>query len=224
MSARHTVVGYSYGEESGKFFVRVQGYNKGYRGLPTQADNINFDSSGYGYARGIDTLVKGRFGHGWDGWVSYSILSAKRRWTTLENYAVFPGRAPLAPPDFDIPEMLQVVLHGRLPASFGFGATFRAASGKPYTPVVGAEASGTGYLPVYGPINSERTPVYQRFDLTLSRAFSVDRIAVMPYLGVNNVLNHNNIFEYVYSADFSQRRPATSTYGRAFYFGFVFQK
>jgi vitamin B12 transporter len=225
MASQHMVVGYAYGEESGAFFVRVSVYNKRYTGLPSQSVIVNFDNTGAGYARGVDTLVKARFGRNWDGWVGYSLLSAKRRWTPLEDVNVFTGTPQLAPPSFDIPHTLQMVVHGKLPASLSFGATFRIASGKPFTPVVSAkEITSTFFLPAYGPENSQRLPVYQRLDLNLSRPFRVtDKVVVMPYLGVSNALGHHNIFNYAYSIDYTERHPAVGTVGRTFYVGMIFQ-
>jgi hypothetical protein len=225
MRATHLVTGYEYGEESGRLYVRVEGYAKQYRALPLQDPVLNFSDRGYGSARGVDIFVKLAPGHSWQAWAGYSYLHALRLYTPFDQFDQY--AIPTAPyrPDFDIPHTLQLSLSRSLTHSVSAGASFRLASGKPFTPIVGSFTTRGGAVPVYGSINADRLPVYQRLDLSLSKTVAVSgKAGMIFYFGVANATNHRNVFAYAYSADYTQRRPAEGAWARAFYFGTTFQR
>jgi hypothetical protein len=122
-------------------------------------------------------------------------------------------------PDFDIPHTAHVMarldLTRRLSASTGW----RLSSGRPYTPIVGAVPTTAGYVPLFGPINSERLPRYERTDLTLSYLSQLLHSRSILFASVGNLFARTNFFEYAYSSDFSLRRPVTSAAPRVVYFG-----
>jgi hypothetical protein len=101
------------------------------------------------------------------------------------------------------------------------GLSWRWASGRPFTPILGAQRAGDGYLPLYGPINSERLPAYARLDLSVSHPSVVAGLPVILFAGLSNALGRTNVFQYTYSADFSRREPVRSAAPRSFYFGFT---
>jgi hypothetical protein len=106
-----------------------------------------------------------------------------------------------------------------------FGAGWRAASGRPNTPVVGIRRISRGIEPIYGPINSERLPHYERLDLSTSALFPISGGGVLIlFASVDNVLARRNFFEYAYSADYSVRNPIITTSPRTFYFGASFTR
>ena len=99
------------------------------------------------------------------------------------------------------------------------------ASGKPFTPVESSFATPEGYVPVYGAINSRRLPLYQRMDLSASKSVAVaNKISMILFVGLTNVMNRKNVFAYAYNADYSQHRPAEGAQTRAVYFGASFQR
>jgi hypothetical protein len=99
------------------------------------------------------------------------------------------------------------------------------ASGKPFTPIAGSYFTPEGYVPLYGAINSERLPLYERLDFSVSKSYSVGkRVSMIVFLGVTNAMNRKNVFAYAYSSDYSQHRPAEGAQERAFYFGTSFQR
>ncbi|HJZ95141.1 MAG TPA: TonB-dependent receptor [Candidatus Solibacter sp.] len=225
MTARHFVAGYEAGEDAGRFYLRVEGYLKRYSRLPLQDDLANFNSSGYGTARGVDVFLKLKPSSAWQSWASYSYLRARRLFTAFDDYGRYD--TPTAPyrPDFDIPHTLQLVLQRAITPSLSAGVTARVASGKPFTPVIAAQPSRGGFVPVFGAIGSERLPLYQRVDCSLSKMLPVARrISAVLFFGVNNVLDHHNVFAWSYSSDYTQRRPAQGAWGRAFYFGVSMQR
>jgi hypothetical protein len=105
------------------------------------------------------------------------------------------------------------------------GAGWRAASGRPNTPVAGVRRISQGVEPIYGPINSERLPRYERLDLSASALFPISGGGVLVlFASVDNVLARRNFFEYAYSADYTVRHPIITTAPRTFYFGASFTK
>jgi hypothetical protein len=157
---------------------------------------VNYSNNGYGYATGTDCFLKRDFGK-LSGWFSYSYLIARRK---TGNF-VEPSS-----PDFDITHNLTLVAKYMFTDNFNVGCTYRYATGKPYTPSV------VGY-------NTQRVPDYQRFDLSLFylHNFYKGNLTVF-YLMVSNLFNRINIFDYMYSADYSTRTPIKGD-GRSFYFG-----
>ena len=110
----------------------------------------------------------------------------------------------------------------RIVSTLSGGLTLKYATGRPVTPVVGAvPAAGKGYyLPVEGPVGSERLPSFQKVDGQLSylRFFGSGHQAVF-YLAVNNLLNRANVLGYDYSIDYTRRQPRTTLFRRSVYFG-----
>ncbi len=218
MEAEHFVAGYERGTAS-HGLLRVEAYRKEYRRLPLQDPVRGFNANGYGSAQGLDVFGDRTFEHG-ELRASYSYLRARRRWTAPADRDRFPLPIGTWEPDFSIPHSLQLVgsYQGFLGMSLGF--SWRMATGRPFTPILGAEPAGEGFLPIYGTINSERLPPYERLDLTASRPLVVAGTSVLVFVGLNNVLNRLNVFQYTYSADFSVRRPLKNASPRTFYVGF----
>ena len=223
MRAEHRVIGYERGEQNDSLFLRVEAYDKTYRNLPLEDAVTRFSDRGNGTARGLDAFVTFA-AHGWDGWMGYSFLSARRLFTPMTDVGRYSIPAKPFRPDFDIPQSVQWIVNRMITPAVSAGMSARYATGKPFTPVVAAEKKSGGWLPVYGPINSARTPSYARLDLNISRMKPLgDRGRVILYAGVGNALGRRNIFQYVYSEDFSERRPADGSWGRTFFVGTTIQ-
>lgn len=224
MTARHWVLGYRYGDQEKRLHIRVEGYFKNYSRLPLQNAQTGFDDQGHGYAQGIDSYAAWK-GASWKGWLSYSYLRTRRLYTPWQRREQFDTPIASYPPDFAVPHSLQLNFSRQLPSAIDLSSSFRVASGVPYTPVTGTRSAPGGAVPVYGPINSKRVPAYQRLDLSFSRPVGIFREALsLIYLGINDVLDRRSFFRFVYSEDFSQRRPARTSFGRTFYFGISFRK
>jgi vitamin B12 transporter len=196
MEARHYIISGTWENDGG--MIRVEGYYKDYEKLMREDDSLNFLSTGYGYARGIDFFVKKSFGK-IEGRVSYSHLKSKRNWMD------YPG---LFPPNFDITHNLSAVLNFNPVTFFQLAAKYIYATGKPFTP------AGEDF-------RSARLPSYWTLDLSASylHSFFGNNLTVF-YFAVNNVTNRNNILGY-YNGD--RDEPIESSYGRLYYFGVSFQ-
>jgi vitamin B12 transporter len=224
MTATHTIVGYERGDPSERAYLRLEAYSKSYSQLPLEAGMAGFSSSGFGSARGVDLFARKTWS--WlDVSLTASLLDATRRWTPPDQR----DRYPLPPgewrPDFAIPFSWQVTASRTISRALSIAAAWRVAAGRPFTPVIGAEPSPEGYVPIWGPINSERLPRYERLDISASVVKAIGaRASAVFFASVDNVIGRQNFFEYAYSNDYSARRPVRSASPRAFYVGCSFTR
>ena len=100
------------------------------------------------------------------------------------------------------------------------GARLGVASGTPFTDIVGQvvrraydplrHGYGTGGLagerePLGGAHNAERYPLFQRLDLSVSRAGMWRGMQLVPYFSLVNAYNAKNVF--IYTFDYTRNPP-----------------
>lgn len=92
------------------------------------------------------------------------------------------------------------------------GATFRATSANPKTPIVGAvyDARTDTYAARYGAPNSDRMPLYHRLDLHLEKTWTFTAWKLMAYLDVQNVYNASNAESSSYNYDYTRSKDSPS--------------
>jgi hypothetical protein len=219
MRAEHWIAGYEHGDAQ-RGLLRIEAYRKDYRDLPLADVARGYSPAGYGWAEGVDVFGSRSFER-LDLRAGYSFLRARRRWTPAQERARFDLPAGTWEPDFSIPHSLELVASFRPVPAWTVGLSWRWASGRPFTPILGARAAGDGYLPIYGPINSERLPPYARLDLSVSHPSQLAGLPVILFAGLSNALGRANVFQYTYSADFSRRQPVRNAAPRTFYLGFT---
>ena len=80
-------------------------------------------------------------------------------------------------------------------------------SGTPYTPVIGAAVvPGSQFaIPVFGPANSERFPVFHQLDLRVDKRWVLHRVTIAAYVDVQNVYNRVNVEAYIYDYYYRER-------------------
>jgi len=196
MDARHCIISGTWENDGG--MVRVEGYYKDYEKLMREDDSLNYISSGFGYAKGVDFFLKKSF-EKLEGRIAYSYLKSERNWQD------YPG---FFPPDFDITNNLSAILNFTPVTFFQLGVKYMYATGKPFTPMD-------------GDFRSDRFPSYRTLDLSASCLHSFfDNNLTVFYFSVNNVTNRDNIIGY-HNGDINE--PIESSYGRLYYFGVSFQ-
>jgi vitamin B12 transporter len=196
MEAKHYIISGTWEDDAG--MIRLEGYYKDYNKLIKEHDSLNYVSSGFGHAKGVDFFIKKSF-EKIEGRIAYSYLEARRDWKD------YPG---FFPPDFDITHNLSAILNVAPVTFFQLGAKYMYATGKPFTPKDEA-------------FRSARLPSYWTLDLSASYLHSFfDNNLTVFYFSVNNVTNRNNILGY-HNGDRSD--PIESSYGRLYYFGVSFQ-
>jgi len=219
-TARHLVVGYAFGEERGPLHLRLELYDKVYDDLPIESETVGFTSTGDGFARGLDLLLRIDRRPAWSGWLAYSQLDAERLYTPWHERGLYPIATESFAPTFAVDHTLQAVFDKDLPAAVSLSVGLRLATGAPFTPVLSGELQDEIWIPVHGPINSERLPARARLDLSLSRPIAVrGGWITLLHGGVTNLLDRPQVTRYVYSEDFGTRREARTGFGRAFFVG-----
>ena len=223
MRAIHHIIGYEAGREAEGLFLRVDGYLKEYRALPLEDDSFGFSNAGYGWSKGVDLFVQRRTSR-LDVRGTASWLGARRRWTPADQR----GRYELPDgdwrPDFEIPWSANLVATVPLGAGVAIVGGWRTAAGRPHTPIVGAVRTSDGLTPVFGAINSERLPRYERLDLAASWLVPAGAGAMVLFASIDNALGRVNFFDYRYAPDYSSRQPIVPTSQRSIYVGATFRR
>lgn len=203
MRAKHVVVGYE--ERQGSTELRVEAYSKWYSRLPLENAVGLLTSDGNGYAYGVDVFLKGRWKRV-NGWLSYSFIHTRRR-----EFDV-PTTRPTA---YDVTHNLKLIQKTSLGKGYEMSSTLRYATGRPVTDIVDAAPAQDGsWIPEYGPRFGDRLPDFVRLDARLSRFFFFsDAKYLVLYIEAINVLNHHNVLDYSYSADFTERQRIISYFG-----------
>lgn len=223
MRATHYVLGYEHGAMDADLYIRIEGYAKQYESLPLEKDSGGYSASGYGSAAGLDLFVQQvwtrlqlRASAGW--------LRARRRWTPIDARDRYPLPDGTWLPDFAIPFSSTVSANLMLTRSASLAATWRLASGRPHTPILGATPIGDRLAPVFGAINAERLPRYERLDLSASLLRPIGTTLAIFFVSLDNVLARQNFSDYVYAADYASRRPIVSAAPRTVYVGVSFRR
>ncbi len=217
--AQHFILGFTH--EKTPLQVRVEAYYKPYFNLILKDSEINLSNDGEGRSNGIDVFMKygGFLQTRLSGWASYSYnRSARTQVRNIGSEFIYErARTP-----FEIRHNLTVVAKYRLVYSLYGGVTMRYATGQPFTPIVSSVPAQDGdyYLPIEGPVGSERLPTFQRLDLQLSYYLPFGQKHDMTfYLALGNALNRDNVTQLEYSDDYSMQTERTSNYKRFFYCG-----
>ncbi|MGH7643962.1 MAG: TonB-dependent receptor plug domain-containing protein, partial [Gemmatimonadales bacterium] len=211
LTAEHRIAGYEWKSDDAN--VRVEAYRKDYRGLVTNDSAAFYANGGHGWARGVDVFVQGS--RRWlTGWVSYGYLDAKRM--ELDDPHAVRSR-------YGTGHSVTLVAKYQATSTWQLGTRYSFTTGRPATPVVGRTwdpARGIWH-PVYGEHNADRLPDYNRLDVRATKLFSLPASWVLPassvcvfYVEGLNVLGLRNALDYVYNADYSERRTTESYFSR----------
>jgi len=181
----------------------------GTRGLTTTAgffyrsfDNLvlpdierNFSSNGDGIAYGGEALIRADF-MPFTGSLTYT-LSRSTRSENGENENLF---------QFDQTHLLTAIAAVDLPANWRISTRLRYVTGNPLTPVEGAvlDADNDVFLPIRGPIYSERLSPFFQADLRVDKKWIQDTWILWLYLDLQNVTNRRNVENLQYAYDYSE--------------------
>lgn len=197
---RHYAGGLEY---DGNLYAKVEAYRKRYdryvpdgKGPPIEA----------GEATGVDLLAKWIGSEHWDGWVSYSYLRSR--------VDLVDGRTVSAA--YHVPHTLTAV--GQVySGSWKLGVTARYATGRPFTPILGAQdrSDDDGFIePLFGDPSGARLDNYFRLDARITRFVSLSGGLLVLYLELLNVTDRDNVSSIVYDANFENPRPVESIFAQ----------
>ena len=163
---------------------------------------VPYLSEGEGRIYGLEVLLRARLGDRLSGWLAYTFQRSLRE----DGFG-----APERPFDFDQPHLLTAVGSWQISRAWSAGARFRYASGNPDTPVQGSvyDAGAGTWVPLFGPVNSERLPDFLQLDVRVDRIWTFRTWRLSLYLDVQNVTNRGNAEGWTYDYDYSRRQPLT---------------
>lgn len=183
--------------------VTLEGFYKSLHDLPVATPAFTapyFDNAGRGRVVGLE--MEARLSPSTKspvyGLVSYT-LSRSERARKEEPLRLF---------DNDQTHIGSAAAVWRMGRGWQAGATFRATSANPKTPIVGAvyDARTDTYAPRYGAINSDRAALYHRLDLHLEKTWTFTAWKLMAYLDVQNVYNATNSEYAAYNYDYTKSK------------------
>jgi TonB family protein len=164
-------------------------------------DQPNFVNEGRGYTRGLEVLIKREVSDKLFGWLSYTYSHSER---------ALPARR-LILTAFDQTHVANAVVSWRAGAGWELGARWRAATGRPDTPVVDAtyDADGGGFAELEGDARSIRLPFFNQLDLRVEKTWLFDTWSMGAYIDVQNVLDHDNVEAIEYDYRYRETAPVT---------------
>lgn len=206
MKAYHYIAAYQYDVE-GWMQCRIEGYYKKYLDLPKEDEIQRYSNNGYGYAKGVDIILKANTADGFEGWLSYGFIKSKRFWMDCEKESSATT---------DITHNVSCVLKYAITSQWHTGLNMKYATGRPYTPITGGAYNTQQHLwePVESPVNSGRFPGYRRVDLRVTHFNSIGNTRVVAFFEGLNILNLENIFGYSYAPDYSSKKTIRSYFGK----------
>ena len=183
------------------FSLGVEGFYKGLWDLIVNTPSgspYTLDNSGTGRVFGLEVLLRKELSERLFGWISYTLSRSDRIDRPGEPRRLF---------DFDQTHNLTTVVSYKIGAGWQAGARMRLISGNPDTPVIGSRylANFDVYLPIYGPTNSQRLPLFHQLDVRIDKTWTFDKWLLDAYLDVLNTYNHRSIEGSAYSYDFSEK-------------------
>jgi len=197
-------------------------------------NNIRFiTNADFGNTRGIDVRLDRRFGNLFNGTLAYTFQDAKNTGSDPETYIDFGSRVlnalsggnqpppqAILPTDFSRPHTLAAAASlsfpedwnegttvGSILQSVGLFATFRYASGTPYTR---CNPGNTDQDVLSGDncdrefpegLNGSRLPAFRQLNLRLTKGFAIGGVDLTAYLDARNVLNFRNIIQVFTQTD-----------------------
>ena len=163
----------------------------------------NFASVGTGHVYGGELLIKKELSDRFYGWLSYTLMRSVRTPAPGEAQRLF---------DFDQTHILTLIASYDFKYNWRIGARFRLVSGNPYTPITDGvfSAETASYIPIEGPPNSARLPMFHQLDLRVDKTWVYRRIRVTSYLDILNVYNAQNYEFLNRSYHFRVARPIYS--------------
>lgn len=197
--ADHYIAGVEYlFDESTR--MTLEFYHKNYRNYPVStlrpyiilANNGGFEtensfglesltSSGTGRANGVELFIQKTLTKSLYGTISLSLNDVK--------YKAYDGIERRS--DFDNKYVIIISGGYKIGADWEFSAKFRAAGGRPYSPInpMNGEIDYANY-------NSLTLPMYHRLDIRAEKRWFFSKWTLTTYIDIQNIYNRQNVYEY----------------------------
>jgi len=173
--------------------------------LENEIPEMDWVNSGYGRAYGVEVFFQKKMADWWDGWLAYTLAEVR--------YNDGMGMYGWYYPEHDQRHTLSLVSNIRPMDDWVFSASFRLASGRPYTPITDWQEQYPGtflryWEPTIGSINSARFPLYHKLDLRVERTWHPSsRVNLVGFFEIYNVYNQRNTWSYWYEDEEGLDKP-----------------
>lgn len=156
----------------------------------------NFNNTGKGRVYGLQTQIKyDQFP--WSASLIYT-LSRSTRWSLTQAETVY---------GYDQTHLLGLLGAIEFGNHWRLSTRFRYATGNPKTPIIGGifDADNDVYIPIRGPLYSERLAAFYQWDVRFDKKWIYDTWILSLYLDIQNVTSRKNPEQVNYSYDYSQK-------------------
>jgi TonB family protein len=165
---------------------------------------LRYNNEGKGRIFGSEVLLRYEPDERFFGWVSYTLSRSERTWVPGEPSHLF---------DLDQTHILTALGSYELGKNWTLGMRFRYVTGNLFTPCSGGlfSSTGTSYLCVNGPLNSERLPPFHQLDIRVDKRWKFKDFSLGAYLDLINAYNRKNPDLIQYNYDFSASKPQSAS-------------
>ncbi|MEZ4850604.1 MAG: TonB-dependent receptor [Bacteroidia bacterium] len=214
--AIHYILGYEY-KITDHLYGWIEAYYKDYQNLVYFDSALNYSSAGEGRARGIELFVRKEKGN-LRGWLSYSLSHSERTASLVGQIKDF---------DFDQRHIFNLVTEYHLPIRKPYlpaliQLNYRYTDGTPYTPIVGATHTSSGWNGVQGEPLSMRNNDYQNLNLRVEWRYKIGKVMrAASFIEIWNLTNHKNVLgrSYQYGENYPNQVFEQKYYATPFLFG-----
>ncbi len=154
-----------------------------------------YNNEGRGRAYGAEILLKGERGT-YSGWIAYT-WSQSTRWDPNRPEYKFA---------YDQTHNINLIGAKKFSNDWKVSGRYRYVTGNPYTPVLSSvfDADNDTYIPMRGPIYSERLGAFSQLDLRIDKIWTKAESIYSAYLDIQNLLNTKNPESLRYAYDYSR--------------------
>jgi hypothetical protein len=205
--ATHWVAGLAW-EPSPDLKVSLETYRKEYARYPVARDYPTYSlantgdvygifgqlfplvSRGEGVSRGLELYLQKKL---------IRTLYGQLAWTwSRTEHAALDG--VMRPGGFDAPHTVTAILGAKPGTAWEFSTRFSYASGRPLTPPLEpASTQQNRYIYDLSRVNGVRAADYQRLDVRADRRFTTWGLNTTMFLEVQNLLDRENVFQYLWN-------------------------
>lgn len=178
--------------------LKAEGFYKNLYDIPVTSSDTGkvFKNTGSGYATGVELTLTQKMSANLYMLLNYTYSISKRQDDAQSKEYFF---------KFDRTHSANLMATYKLGEWWEFGLTCSYATGMPHTPfdIATRRQEDGKWFADKGPKNSARFSDYFRVDFRVDRRFIFDSWNIRTYIEVWNLTNHDNVFEYQYSNDFT---------------------
>ncbi|MEO7033466.1 MAG: TonB-dependent receptor [Polyangiaceae bacterium] len=171
---------------------------------PNARGVVDYNNYGKGRIIGTELMLRYAADEHFFGWVSYTLSRSERTWVPGQPSRLF---------ELDQTHILTALGSYRLGRGWELGMRFRYVTGNLYTPCRSSlfSSTGTSYVCVQGPLDSERLPAFHQLDVRVDKRFVFASWTLGVYLDLINAYNRKNPDFLQSNYDFSHSQPQSAS-------------